>query len=63
MRKIKVIQSRSESWVENDVQNFMNSEEAQGINVISVNGIADNEGYIVTYILYEDKQKNISLNS
>jgi|AntAceMinimDraft_10_1070366.scaffolds.fasta_scaffold29871_3 hypothetical protein len=53
MRKIKVIATDSNSSIQSKIDEWMNSDEAKGINIISVNGSMDSDEDNVTYILYE----------
>jgi hypothetical protein len=54
MRKIKTILSYSKSDVDKDIQDWLSKDvDAQNINILSVNGLSDDSGYIITYILYE----------
>jgi hypothetical protein len=63
MRKIKTVLSTSRYNVDIDIQNWIISPYAKDIKeIISVNGTMDKE-YVITYILYETKNEEISLNS
>lgn len=61
-RKIAIINSYDKVKVLDDIRFWQESEEAQNYNIISVNGVSDPNGYIITYILYEENE-GIQLNS
>ena len=62
MKKIKTISSSSHDEVQLDIDVWLNSEEAQGINIISVNGTTDSDEDTITYILYEKKPSGMMLS-
>ena len=62
MRKIKTISSSSHDEVQLDIDTWLASEEAQHINIVSVNGTTDSDEDTITYILYEEKPKGMMLS-
>ena len=61
MRKIKAIATSSAEYIQDAIDEWL--EEVGNVDIISVNGSMDSDGDNVTYILYDDVQGSISLNS